>query len=305
MKKYNWEEVQERYEEGKSFRDLCAEFGMSMYDIHKAKKRGDFKSRSTSEAAKLSKKLKPQKHSEETKKKISEARKKFLKENPDKVPYLLNHYSKGMSYPEKYFEKAFRNENINLVYHYRIGTYELDFSDPIRKIDIEIDGEQHYVDKKIVESDKRRNKYLKDRGWIVYRVRWSHFVRLTKDFRKTVVQEIKSLVSNIKISESEIKKLNQKILEISEERYSNRKIKECSVCSIKISKSANKCIKCANKEKIGKYRKVERPTKEELEKLINSMSWVAIGRKYNVSDNAVRKWARSYGIEWKKRKKSN
>jgi len=26
------------------------------------------------------------------------------------------------------------------------------------------------------------------------------------------------------------------------------------------------------------------------------MSWVAIASKYGVSDNAVRKWARSYGL---------
>ena len=39
------------------------------------------------------------KHTEETKRKISEIRKKYLFENPDKVPYLLNHYSKGESYP--------------------------------------------------------------------------------------------------------------------------------------------------------------------------------------------------------------
>lgn len=43
-------------------------------------------------------------------------------------------------------------------------------------------------------------------------------------------------------------------------------------------------------------RKVTRPTKEELAELIESTSWVGIGRLYGVSDNAVRKWAKSYGI---------
>ena len=44
-------------------------------------------------------------------------------------------------------------------------------------------------------------------------------------------------------------------------------------------------------------RKVERPTKEELEKEINEVrNWCALGRKYKVSDNAVRKWARQYGL---------
>lgn len=41
-------------------------------------------------------------------------------------------------------------------------------------------------------------------------------------------------------------------------------------------------------------RKVERPTSEQLMLDVQSMSFVAIGRKYGVSDNAVRKWLRWY-----------
>ena len=43
-------------------------------------------------------------------------------------------------------------------------------------------------------------------------------------------------------------------------------------------------------------RKVERPTKEILIEEIKNMSWVGIGRKYGVSDNAIRKWARAYKL---------
>lgn len=42
--------------------------------------------------------------------------------------------------------------------------------------------------------------------------------------------------------------------------------------------------------------KVEHPTREQLEVLIGEKSFVQIGRDYGVSDNAVRKWARSYGL---------
>jgi hypothetical protein len=41
-------------------------------------------------------------------------------------------------------------------------------------------------------------------------------------------------------------------------------------------------------------RKVERPSYEQLMADVQSMSFVAIGRKYGVSDNAVRKWIRWY-----------
>jgi hypothetical protein len=41
-------------------------------------------------------------------------------------------------------------------------------------------------------------------------------------------------------------------------------------------------------------RKVPRPTYDQLKEDLAHMSWVAVGRKYGVSDNAVRKWLRWY-----------
>lgn len=46
-----------------------------------------------------------------------------------------------------------------------------------------------------------------------------------------------------------------------------------------------------------KTRKVARPIKEELEKEIKTNTMVSLGKKYGVSDNAVRKWCKSYGIK--------
>ena len=43
-------------------------------------------------------------------------------------------------------------------------------------------------------------------------------------------------------------------------------------------------------------RKVQWPSKEELQNLRSTLNWCAIGRKYGVSDNAVRKWAKRYGL---------
>ena len=40
----------------------------------------------------------------------------------------------------------------------------------------------------------------------------------------------------------------------------------------------------------------DKPTKEQLKEDIENMSWLAIGRKYNVSDNGARKWAKQYGL---------
>lgn len=43
-------------------------------------------------------------------------------------------------------------------------------------------------------------------------------------------------------------------------------------------------------------RKVIRPSKEELQDLLQRNSWVAVGRMFGVSDNAVRKWAKNYNL---------
>lgn len=45
-----------------------------------------------------------------------------------------------------------------------------------------------------------------------------------------------------------------------------------------------------------KTRKVERPSKEELEKMIWETSVLEVSRKYGVSDVAVAKWCKNYGI---------
>ena len=43
-------------------------------------------------------------------------------------------------------------------------------------------------------------------------------------------------------------------------------------------------------------RKTKRPSKMKLKKEITLYSWCALGRKYKVSDNAIRKWARRYQL---------
>ena len=40
----------------------------------------------------------------------------------------------------------------------------------------------------------------------------------------------------------------------------------------------------------------DKPSKSELKEKIRTSTFVAIGREYNVSDNAVRKWCDHYGL---------
>lgn len=70
---------------------------------------------------------------------------------------------------------------------------------------------------------------------------------------------------------------------------SKTKKNECIDCGEKISDTATRCKKCSNKIKSFNNRK-PRPSREELKQLIRTESFLSIGRMFNVSDNAVRKW---------------
>lgn len=129
----------------------------------------------------------------ESRKKLSISMKRYLTNHQDKVPYLLNHSSK-VSYPELYFKELFEKENIPLNFMVRVLSYRLDFCDSDKKLDIEIDGEQHYVDKTIIEHDKKRNFNLGQIGWTIYRIRWSEYKKKTFEDKQKVIQEIKDLM---------------------------------------------------------------------------------------------------------------
>lgn len=70
--------------------------------------------------------------------------------------------------------------------------------------------------------------------------------------------------------------------------YSSQTGKFCSVECSKVSQ-----------------RRVERPTKDELLNLIKNESFLEIGRMYGVSDNAIRKWCKEYGLPRTKKEIKN
>lgn len=86
------------------------------------------------------------------------------------------------------------NEGIEVQRYFRIGLYELDFCVIDKKIDIEIDGDQHYLDKKIVESDKKRNEFLEEKGWEVIRIRWSEYQKMNDVSKRNLIEEIKNKI---------------------------------------------------------------------------------------------------------------
>ena len=70
----------------------------------------------------------------------------------------------------------------------------------------------------------------------------------------------------------------------------------CCDCGVEISKNATRCNSCANKQKVQDVI----ISRDELKNLIRTKSFSEIGRLYNVSDNAVRKWCDKHCLPRKK-----
>jgi Zn finger protein HypA/HybF involved in hydrogenase expression len=63
---------------------------------------------------------------------------------------------------------------------------------------------------------------------------------------------------------------------------------QCSECSVELKTNSKTglCSSCYSKTR----RKVERPSKEQLLNELKTETYVSLGKKYHVSDNAIRKW---------------
>lgn len=92
--------------------------------------------------------------------------------------------------------------------------------------------------------------------------------------------------------------------------HGNPIVIQCAGCGEVIEVPWNRIVRssqvfCSRKCRGAAQRKAERPTQEHLSSLLLDLAnYSAIGRMYGVSDNAVRKWCRQYGLphritEWK------
>lgn len=71
----------------------------------------------------------------------------------------------------------------------------------------------------------------------------------------------------------------------------------CVDCGKKIWYGATRCPECKGVHS----RKAERPERDVLKNLIRTESFKAIGRRYGVADNAIRKWCRSMNLPSRKK----
>lgn len=100
-----------------------------------------------------------------------------------------NAHSSERTYPEIFFGKILKNICIE---QYVIPglPYKLDFADVDNKIDVEIDGEQHYVNDDLCEKDQIRDKRLEEIGWRTIRIRWSQFQKLSPNDKEEYIKNL-------------------------------------------------------------------------------------------------------------------
>lgn len=70
----------------------------------------------------------------------------------------------------------------------------------------------------------------------------------------------------------------------------------CPECGEKVSKKGVLCRKCAALKNGEEHRKVERPDKDTLLKQLSTSNMTKVGEYYGVTDNAVRKWLKTYKL---------
>lgn len=243
---------------------------------------------------------------------------KYYKEHPEKIPYRVWHYSKGESYPEKYFREWLEKEGIEFKQQYAFETYNLDFL--IGNIDLEIDGEQHFRTQKAIDRDLRRNQILEDNGFKVIRIRWSHYQKMLREEKESFLSNLKDMLLNhgelpdyLSIKDKErynvrtkhvIINTERQPLDIAERRKKSKKLNElsngevlqnCIVCGKPILSIDNRkycSIECCNSQR----RVVQAPTKEQLLEDYETMGTAEIARKYGVSWAQIGRWRKKYDI---------
>lgn len=219
------------------------------------------------------------KMTEETKKIMSEKRKKWLNENPDKHPW--RNKDKFQSKPCENVKQYLNSLNISFVSEYNPNIpdrfFSIDIALPDKMIAIEINGNQHYEkDGSLKPYYQERHNILENNGWRVFEIHYSHCFDLNK--WANFVKEIRD---------------SSDILDFDYSSYipNKQNKKYYCECGKGICYGVKNCAKCHTL----KSRKIKnRPTKEELISLVDRKPMTEIAKMYGVSDNTIRKWIKFY-----------
>lgn len=224
-------------------------------------------------------------HSEDSKEKIRKARINHLKKTRG-VDSAWKRRSEGkMSKGEEKLHDIFTQNGVYTKYmvvnEYCEFPYFIDFAFVNEKVAVEYDGRCHFnYGLNRVEHDHKKDLELKNKGWRIYRIPYFEL----DDFNLSDLMEFIGNPVDVSNFDTLIK-YGDYITKIEKKKY------YCE-CGNEKGKTPKHCVTCSN----NKRRKVERPQHEQLVNEIKELGYVGVGRKYGVSDNAVRKWLKNYGV---------
>lgn len=272
------EKIKKEYVAGLSTRELCKKYNIKSRNWLLDKLSSII--RNTSDSRKMTHKMHPEsyKHSDESKRKIRDARLKFMKEHPGETGWRKRNKP---SYPElcfiNYLKSRGYDKTCDIEREKSFFPYYVDFAFNEHNIAVEIDGSQHITDPNRFESDRKKDELLNKLGWKVIR------------YSEQVVKEDWGLIDQTLILKDK-DKINQTF------RFGIYRMPKSGYKKVERD-SDGKTKK--ERERAFKSRKCIWPTKEELIELNNKYSKVKIGKMFGVSDNAVRKWLKYYDINYK------
>jgi len=125
---------------------------------------------------------------------------------------------------------------------------------------------------------KNRQEYLE----LLY---YKKYAIICEEYDKVYMKDLRKLSKYFNITASE---MNKRCVHL-RKTLKQKKVYLCK-CGNQKYRGATLCINCY---KISQ-RKVERPSYEQLLKEIKDTNYSAVGRKYGVSDNTIRKWIKYY-----------
>lgn len=320
------EEIKSMYLSGMSQKDIRDETSYSVATVSKHTKG----LRTHKEAINLARSQGKNKLSEEGRKQLSIAGKKACMKNkkfytkPEKeFINILRKNGLKIKIPDFISEIIDINsdENGEIFYQYPLQRYVCDFVWMKKQIVFNVNGDfwhanpllynhddLYEVQKFNVKQDNNKKKFLESKGFTVIDV-WESEIYWNINFVEQKIQAAREQV-NPSVLHTENARIVTEVayLDWSEQVkklwFKKPKTKRqiqltCLYCkniftvSPSVSKKRKYCSKvCCNKDS----RKANWPTKIKLKYLIKTMSWTSIGKKYNVSDNTVRKWAKKYRL---------
>lgn len=258
----------------------------------------------------------PHKHTEETKRIMSQKRKAFLAEHIDQRNNRPNYHLKE-SPPEAQFRRYLMELGISACQYYMPPQserrFEFDFAIPEVMIAFEINGSQHYNrDGYLAPYYQERHNYLTALGWTVNEI---HYLECFKEVKvKAIITECVSdkVMYN---SDPQIVNARRKAKDlISKEDLEQRLLitsiqdiaKELDLGAYSVRElmkmygieRPNRALHHTAKEKQAHQsaRKTLRPSKEELEKAVWEQPSTQIAKRYGVSDRIIGKWAEAYNL---------